>query len=180
MALSEKQKRFCERYILHLNASRAAREAGYAEQWAGSNVDKLLKNTEIQARIDELKAERAERAQVTPEEVLAALLELWRESPEDMYSYDEDGTVRLRPSSELSRAQMNTIAGIEHTVETRRERDGTENTTHKTKLKHYSRDKALEMTMRHLALFNDKLNIQNSGDLSVRFKGLPSKPEPEA
>ena len=48
MALTPKQKKFADEYIKCGNASEAARRAGYAEQYAGQNADKLRKNTKIE------------------------------------------------------------------------------------------------------------------------------------
>ncbi len=56
MGLTVRQKRFIECY--NGNASEAARQAGYAERWAASNADKILKNTEIQAAIQQREKER--------------------------------------------------------------------------------------------------------------------------
>lgn len=48
MALTPKQKKFADEYIKCGNAAEAARRAGYAEEYAGQNADKLLKNTKIE------------------------------------------------------------------------------------------------------------------------------------
>lgn len=58
MGLTTKQKRFIQCY--DGNATRAAIEAGYSERWAASNIDKLLKNTEIQAAIQNREKERTD------------------------------------------------------------------------------------------------------------------------
>ena len=51
--LTEKQKRFADYYIELGNATQAAIKAGYSEKYAGQNVDKLLKNTNLKKYIDE-------------------------------------------------------------------------------------------------------------------------------
>lgn len=46
-----RQKAFSEHYVVCRNATQAARLAGYSERYAGTNADKLLKNTNVQATI---------------------------------------------------------------------------------------------------------------------------------
>jgi hypothetical protein len=135
----------------------------------------LLKNAKVQDRIQLLKDERAERAQVTADEVLANLLELWRESPEDMYIEDAEGRPRLKPFSELTRAQANTLHAVETTDTDTPTRNGM-SSKRQLKVKHYSRDHALELTMRHLALFNDKLDLSTDIEYKIRVPGLDDVP----
>ena len=54
MALNEQQERFCQSYILHRNASEAARAAGYSQEHAARQGHRLLQNEEIVERITEL------------------------------------------------------------------------------------------------------------------------------
>ena len=54
MALNEQQERFCQSYILHRNASEAARAAGYSKEHAARQGHRLLQNEEIIERITEL------------------------------------------------------------------------------------------------------------------------------
>ena len=54
MALNEQQERFCQSYILHRNASEAARAAGYSQEHAARQGHRLLQNEEIVERIAEL------------------------------------------------------------------------------------------------------------------------------
>ena len=64
--LTAKQQRFVSAY--DGNATRAAIEAGYSERWAASNIDKLLKNTEIQAAIQNREKDRTSSLIATREE----------------------------------------------------------------------------------------------------------------
>ena len=54
MAINEQQERFCQSYILHRNASEAARAAGYAKEHAARQGHRLLQNEEIIERITDL------------------------------------------------------------------------------------------------------------------------------
>jgi phage terminase small subunit len=53
--LTPRQEKFCLEYAKCGNATEAAIAAGYAEKYAGQNADKLLKNTKIQDRLEELR-----------------------------------------------------------------------------------------------------------------------------
>jgi len=55
--LKEKQEKFCQNYILHNNATRAAKDAGYSEASAYNQGYRLLQETSIQERIEELRNE---------------------------------------------------------------------------------------------------------------------------
>jgi hypothetical protein len=54
MALNEQQERFCQSYILHRNASEAARAAGYAKDHAARQGHRLLQSEEVLERITDL------------------------------------------------------------------------------------------------------------------------------
>ena len=54
MALNDQQERFCQSYILHRNASEAARAAGYSQEHAARQGHRLLQNEEVVERIAEL------------------------------------------------------------------------------------------------------------------------------
>lgn len=75
MALTPKQDRFCEEYLVDLNATQAAIRAGYSQKTAGSQGERLLRNVEISAKVAALKAQRSDRVEVTQDYVLAKLVE---------------------------------------------------------------------------------------------------------
>jgi phage terminase small subunit len=52
--LNDKQERFCQAYILHRNATKAAATAGYSEISAHNQGHRLLQDERIKERIDEL------------------------------------------------------------------------------------------------------------------------------
>lgn len=51
--MNEQRRRFCDAYLRHMNASKAAREAGYSDQWATDTGSKLLREPEVKAYLDE-------------------------------------------------------------------------------------------------------------------------------
>lgn len=58
MALTAKQKRFVEEYLIDLNATQAAIRAGYSPNTAYSIGNENLNKPEIRARIDKAMAEQ--------------------------------------------------------------------------------------------------------------------------
>ena len=54
MQLKEKQEKFCQNYILHKNATRAAKDAGYSEISAHNTGSRLLQDPLVQERLEEL------------------------------------------------------------------------------------------------------------------------------
>lgn len=75
MVLTKKQKNFCHEYLVDLNATLAYKRAGYAgnDVTAANNGYKLLRNTEIQVKIQRLQELRAERTDITTDKVLTAI-----------------------------------------------------------------------------------------------------------
>ena len=55
--LTDKQERFAQAYILHRNATEAAKAAGYAPRSAYNQGYRLLQNQEIMERIEDLEKE---------------------------------------------------------------------------------------------------------------------------
>ena len=78
MKMTEKQKRFCDEYLIDLNATQACIRAGYSKKYAGTNADKLLKNTKIKTYIDERMKEKESQLIATQDEVLRYLTSVLR------------------------------------------------------------------------------------------------------
>ena len=78
--LTAKQARFSEEFMVDMNATAAAKRAGYSEKTAYSQGQRLLKKAEVAARIAELQAESAKRLEVTADDVTRMLLESYRDA----------------------------------------------------------------------------------------------------
>lgn len=74
MPLTAKQAAFVNEYLIDLNATQAAIRAGYSEKTAGRTGHENLKKPEIAQAIQEAQAERAERLELTQDDVLKGLL----------------------------------------------------------------------------------------------------------
>lgn len=70
MKLTAKQERFCREYIVDLNATQAAKRAGYSSRRPSEQAYQLLQKTTVQARIAELQADALKVVGVNAEYVL--------------------------------------------------------------------------------------------------------------
>lgn len=76
MALTARQERFVEEYMIDLDAKNAAIRAGYSARSAKTLGPRLTKMKNVAARIEEEKARRARRTGITAERVLRELAQL--------------------------------------------------------------------------------------------------------
>ena len=76
--MTDKQKRFCEEYLIDCNATQAAIRAGYSQKTAYSIGDENLKKPEIKNYIDEKMKELSSKKIASAEEVLEYLTSVVR------------------------------------------------------------------------------------------------------
>ena len=76
MALTDKQRRFVDEYLVDLNATQAAIRAGYSEKTAYSIGNENLSKPEIAEAIQAAQAERAKRTEITQDMVLRELAKI--------------------------------------------------------------------------------------------------------
>ncbi|MBP3272596.1 MAG: terminase small subunit [Ruminococcus sp.] len=138
--LTEKQKRFCEEYLIDLNATQAAIRAGYKEKTAYAQGQRLLKKVEAQEYLQELMNERSKRTEITADRVLRELAAIAFSDRTELAQVGERGEVNLTPTEKLPDEVKKIIAGIEEG------KYGTKVTT-------YDKVKALELLGKHLGLF---------------------------
>lgn len=175
--LTPKQKKFCDEYLIDLNATQAAIRAGYSKKTAKEIAAQNLSKLNIQEYIGERQKEREKRTEITQDNVLRELAAIAFAKESDFAKVverdsvhtieKEDGTlieihyitdgVRITPTDQLSEQNKKALAGIKRT------RNGISVETH-------DKTKALELLGRHLGLFNDKLEIK--GDLNNPFEAL--------
>ena len=76
--LTAKQQRFCDEYLIDLNATQAAIRAGYSQKTAYSIGVENLKKPEIKKHIDERMAEKEAKLIASQDEVLKYLTSVLR------------------------------------------------------------------------------------------------------
>ena len=72
-ALTARQEKFCEEYLIDLNASASARRAGYSPKTAFRAGQENMQKPAIQAAIQKAIAERSERTAITADYVLRTI-----------------------------------------------------------------------------------------------------------
>ena len=150
--MNTKEERFCEEYLIDLNATQAAIRAGYAPSTAeGANKWITPGNPEkprLRARIDRALAERSRRTGVTADRVVR---ELARLAFADITDVVDTGNAVIKPDA--SKDDTAVIAS----VKVKSSEDFTER-----EVKLCDKTKALEMLGKHLGMFNDKKTINIS------------------
>lgn len=173
MKLTEKQKRFCDEYLVDLNATRAYKVAYpnvKKDDTARANGSRLLTNANIKEYLDERIKEREKRTEITQDKVLEELAAI-AFSNGSKYAkvieetvYDENGEVLLDSdgnivkqkvvdlvlTDELSEIDKKAIASI------KRGKNGIEVST-------CDKVRALELLGKHLGMFKEKVEV--SGEL---------------
>lgn len=100
MALTEKQKRFCDEYLVDLNATQAAIRAGYSKKTAKQIAQQNLTKLDIQEYIKKRMAEKEDALIAKQDEVLQTLTRVLRRQEMDTVvvtckerssGYDENG-----------------------------------------------------------------------------------------
>jgi phage terminase small subunit len=76
MALTEKQKRFCDEYLIDLNGTQAAIRAGYSERSARQISDRNMSNDDIIAYLNEKRKVLQDKVDLSQEWVLRRLKEI--------------------------------------------------------------------------------------------------------
>ena len=103
--LNEKQKRFCEEYLVDLNATQAYIRAGYSEKGAAVAACKLLMNANISEYVNQLRNKQSEKTGVSVEYILNSLKEIAERSmqhiPVMIWDIDENGNrVKVQKTDE--------------------------------------------------------------------------------
>lgn len=138
--LTDKQKRFCEEYLVDLNATQAAIRAGYKEKTAYAQGQRLLKKVEAQEYLTKLMDERSKRTEITADRVLEELAAIAFSDRTELAQVGKHGEVNFTPTDQLPDEIKKIIAGIE-------------NGKYGTKVTTYDKVKALELLGKHLGLF---------------------------
>lgn len=158
--LTAKQRRFCDEYLIDLNATQAAIRAGYSPDTANVIGSENLAKPYIQQRIQKQMDERAARTNITQDKVIEELAKI---AFSDICNYlkVENNQVKIFDTDSIQKEVLAAIAEI---------RQGNYGLT----IKLYDKLKALELLGRHLGMFKDKLEITGTVE-SNPFAGLTTE-----
>lgn len=163
--LPPKQRRFVEEYLVDLNATEAAKRAGYSAKTAYSIGHEILKKPEAAAEITRLMAERSQRTQVTADRVLKEIARLAFSDVRKLFR--PDGA--LRPMSELDDDTAAALASVEVSEEFEGRGEERELSGFLKKVKVWDKNSALDKLCRHLNLYKDTVTVEG-GDRPIRHE----------
>ena len=156
-AMTDKQKRFCEEYLIDLNATQAAIRAGYKPRSAGSVGSENLEKPEIRACVDQMLADRSARTGVNADRVVRELAKIAFAKGTDVID-TETGNVR-EDATDDDRA---CIAAVKV-----KQVNGADFTSIEHEIRLCDKVKALELLGKHLGIFEDNINVDVSGAVKI-------------
>ena len=143
--MTAKQKRFCEEYLVDLNATQAAIRAGYSAVSANKIAAENMVKPDIRARIDKAMAERARRTGINADRVLRELGKIAFVNATDVINMD-DATIK----GDANRDDTAAIASVKVKTIPCEAGDGLER-----EIRLADKLKALELLGKHLGMFKD-------------------------
>jgi phage terminase small subunit len=156
-------KLFAQEYVIDFNGRRAAIAAGYSEARAEVTASELLKVPRVMAMINKLQSQRATKLGLKAEQVLEELQKIAFSNILDYMVPGEAGALRL-DLSKLTRYQAAAVAEI-RTYTSGGSGDGERQLVVRTRFKLVDKLGALDKLMRHLGLYNDKVQVSGDEDL---------------
>lgn len=174
--LKGKQRAFVTEYLIDLDATAAARRAGYTGEYLDRAAWILVRKPHIAAAIEEQLAAREQRTRITADRVLAEYAKIAFSDIGQIF--DDNGellTIKAMPAD--IRAAISSFE-----VETSERGGGA--VLNIAKIKMLDKLGALGQVGRHLGLFNDKLEISGKVDVAnsilahrARLRAARSKPD---
>ena len=155
--MTDKQKRFCDEYLIDLNGTQAAIRAGYSPESAGQIANENLKKHEIRVRIDKAMAEQSKRTGVNADRIIRELAKIGFVNAKNVIDF-ETATI----SADASEDDTAAIASVKVKTIPMPDGDGVER-----EIKIADKTKALELLGRHIGMFTDNINL--SGEVGVQI-----------
>lgn len=171
MALTAKQNRFVQEYLIDLNATQAAIRAGYSAKTADRIGPELLGKTCVSQAIEAAQADRAARTGITQNRVLRELALLGFANMRDYMTVQADGTAYVDLSA-LTRDQAAAIQEI--TVDEYTDGRGQDaRLVKKVKVKLADKRASLVDIGRHLGMFTERheLDLSDSIKQAIGARG---------
>lgn len=162
--LTDKQRTFCEEYMIDLNATQAAIRAGYSEKTAQAISTENLSKPLIKEYLAELQSKRSEKTEITAETVLREL-QNWAYG-----DFTELMEMTFEDIKSLPKEVRRLITGFEKNTTTFGE-DGKKEVF---KVRFVDKSKAMDMIARHISFYapEEKINLNVEQPL---FPETPTK-----
>lgn len=165
MGLTDKQQRFCEEYLIDLNATQAAIRAGYSVDTAKEQGCQLLTKLNIQEYIQDRREQIQSKLHITQERVLREYAKIAFCDPRKFF----DGGGNPMAIDDLEDDAAGALAGFEIVVEKTEKDEETIEQSATKKIKFWDKTKALDSLAKHLGLFerdNDQKKQSGTNQLS--------------
>lgn len=165
MALTAKQQKFADEYLIDLNATQAAIRAGYSPKSAGTNADKLLKNTKIRAYIEARMAEHSRRTGVTQERIIRELARIAFLDPTQLIDMDTAELLTDAAADDraaIASVKVKTMSGETEMIE--------------REVRFADKIKALELLGKRFGMWLDKQQVDVQGAVQI-VDDVPRNPE---
>lgn len=170
VSLTERQRVFCEEYLVDLNGYAAAVRAGYSQKTARQMAVQNLGHPAVVEYLQKLTKERSERTQITADRVITEVARLAFSDVRKLF--DERGA--LKPVQDWPEDVAAAVASVE--VDELFEGFGENRVQvgYTKKLKLWDKPRALEMLGKHLRLWVERQEITgpNGGPIQTRDDGL--------
>ena len=148
MPLTARQQRFVQEYLVDLNATQAAIRAGYSARTAAEQGHRLLINAQVAGAISAAQAKRADRVQLSQDEVLAELRDVLRSDVRD-FEVADSGMLTLRRDAP-DRA-WRAVQSVKHRISS-----AGDLTTREIEIRLWSKPDAIRLAMQHLGMLVEK------------------------
>lgn len=145
--LTDKQARFVTEYLECLNASEAARRAGYKGDASVEGARLLVNLSQY------LEHARPSETIMTPEEVLTELSIIARG---DMGNFVDDNSLSINLNTDKARSKMRLVKKIKYVTQV-----GDDSQTDTVEFELYDKVKALELLGKYYALFKDRVQVDD-------------------
>lgn len=107
-SLPPKQQELVRQYLVDFNQAGAARRAGYSSKTANVQASQILSKLNVRQAVAELVEQKTALTRMTIVEELAAIALL---DPGDYFEVDAEGTMIVKPTANMTRAQRLGLAG---------------------------------------------------------------------
>ena len=148
--LTAKQQRFCDEYLIDLNATQAAIRSGYKRsEYTDTNANKILENTRVAEEIEKRMAERSKRTGINQDRVILELARIAFVNPQNVID-PEDASVRVDATED----DLACIQSVK--VKTM---DSEKGSSTEREVKLADKMRALELLGKHLGMFKDNIKL---------------------
>ena len=164
--MNARQPRFVEEYLIDPNATQAAIRAGYSKKTARSIGQENLTKPDIAAAVRQAQDKRAERTQITSDQVVRELALIGFGRMGDFYDKDSGRMLEVHELPAEAQARLSSIKLTRERTHTTG--DGVDETIVNEatiELKVWDRIRSLELLGKHLGMFTERVAV--SADVSL-------------